>query len=181
MNIGPMEIAIVLILALLVFGPKRLPQAGRSLGQAVRELRKATAAARSDLGLDEVAADVKDLKSSLGVDEVAAGVRDLTSSMTIDLRNSDKPAAATPAPSAVAPAVAGVTPTTDLAVPPSPPPRSPETPADEPPRRRFHRTVAGEPVEGGPVDALGPDVVPDGPPRRRFGKTTAAAAFENDD
>lgn len=68
MNIGPMEIAIVLILALLVFGPKRLPQAGRSLGQALRELKKATSSARSELGLDDVAADVKDLKSSLTID-----------------------------------------------------------------------------------------------------------------
>jgi len=63
-----MEIAIVLILALLVFGPKRLPQAGRSLGQALRELKKATSSARSELGLDDVAADVKDLKSSLTID-----------------------------------------------------------------------------------------------------------------
>jgi TatA/E family protein of Tat protein translocase len=67
-NIGPMEIVIVLILALLVFGPKRLPQAGRSLGQALRELKKATSSARSELGLDDVAADVRDLKSSLTID-----------------------------------------------------------------------------------------------------------------
>ena len=37
MSVGPLEIVIVLVLALLVFGPNRLPQAGRSLGRAVRE------------------------------------------------------------------------------------------------------------------------------------------------
>ena len=68
MSVGPLEIVIVLVLALLVFGPKRLPQAGRSLGQAMREFRKATQAARTDLGLDEVAEGVKDLKSSLSID-----------------------------------------------------------------------------------------------------------------
>ena len=49
-----MEIVVVLVLALLVFGPKRLPQAGRSLGQAMREFRKAAQTARTELGLDEV-------------------------------------------------------------------------------------------------------------------------------
>ena len=68
MSVGPLEIVIVLVLALLVFGPKGLPQAGRSLGQAMREFRKATQTARTELGLDEMAESVKDLKSSLSVD-----------------------------------------------------------------------------------------------------------------
>jgi sec-independent protein translocase protein TatA len=38
-QIGPMEIAIVLVIALLVLGPKRLPAAGRSLGRGIREFR----------------------------------------------------------------------------------------------------------------------------------------------
>lgn len=38
-NIGPMEIGIVLVIALVVFGPKRLPELGKSLGKGIRELR----------------------------------------------------------------------------------------------------------------------------------------------
>lgn len=38
-NIGVAEIAIVLIIALIVFGPKRLPELGRSLGRGIREFR----------------------------------------------------------------------------------------------------------------------------------------------
>jgi sec-independent protein translocase protein TatA len=38
-NIGPLELAIVLIIALVVFGPKRLPELGRSLGKGIREFR----------------------------------------------------------------------------------------------------------------------------------------------
>jgi sec-independent protein translocase protein TatA len=38
-NVGPFELAIVLIIALVVFGPKRLPELGRSLGKGIREFK----------------------------------------------------------------------------------------------------------------------------------------------
>ena len=38
-NIGPLEIAIVLIIVLIIFGPKRLPELGRSMGKGIREFR----------------------------------------------------------------------------------------------------------------------------------------------
>ncbi len=38
-NIGPLEILVVLIIALVVFGPKRLPELGRSMGKGIREFR----------------------------------------------------------------------------------------------------------------------------------------------
>jgi sec-independent protein translocase protein TatA len=38
-NVGPIELAIVLVIALIVFGPKRLPELGRSLGKGIREFR----------------------------------------------------------------------------------------------------------------------------------------------
>jgi sec-independent protein translocase protein TatA len=38
-NVGPFELAIVLIIALIVFGPKRLPELGRSLGKGIREFK----------------------------------------------------------------------------------------------------------------------------------------------
>jgi sec-independent protein translocase protein TatA len=38
-NVGPLEIAVVLIIALIVFGPKRLPELGRSAGKGMREFK----------------------------------------------------------------------------------------------------------------------------------------------
>ncbi|MEA2443788.1 MAG: sec-independent protein translocase protein TatA [Thermoleophilales bacterium] len=40
-NIGPLEIAIVLIVALIILGPKKLPDMGRSLGKGMREFKTA--------------------------------------------------------------------------------------------------------------------------------------------
>jgi sec-independent protein translocase protein TatA len=39
--IGPWELVILLIVILLVFGPKRLPEMGRSLGKGMRDFKKA--------------------------------------------------------------------------------------------------------------------------------------------
>jgi sec-independent protein translocase protein TatA len=39
-NIGPAELIVVLVIALLVLGPKRLPAAGRSLGDGIREFKE---------------------------------------------------------------------------------------------------------------------------------------------
>jgi sec-independent protein translocase protein TatA len=38
-GIGPLELVIVLVIILVIFGPKRLPQAGRALGQGLREFK----------------------------------------------------------------------------------------------------------------------------------------------
>jgi sec-independent protein translocase protein TatA len=38
-NVGPMEIILVLIVALIVFGPKKLPELGKSLGKGINEFK----------------------------------------------------------------------------------------------------------------------------------------------
>ena len=41
MHLGPMEIALILIVILLIFGAKRIPEIARSLGRASQEYKKA--------------------------------------------------------------------------------------------------------------------------------------------
>jgi sec-independent protein translocase protein TatA len=56
-NIGPLEIIIVLVVVLLIFGPKRLPDLGRSLGGGMREFKDSITGKSKD---DEIAsADAK--------------------------------------------------------------------------------------------------------------------------
>ncbi len=69
-----MEIILVLVIALLIFGPNRLPQAGRSLGRAVREFRRATDSAKSELGLDEVIDEFKGVRDDISGE--LTGVKD---------------------------------------------------------------------------------------------------------
>lgn len=40
-GLGMMEIALILVVALLVFGPKKLPEIGKGLGQGIKEFKKA--------------------------------------------------------------------------------------------------------------------------------------------
>jgi sec-independent protein translocase protein TatA len=47
-NIGPMELVIVFVIALIVLGPKRLPEVGRSLGSSMREFKDAISGEKRD-------------------------------------------------------------------------------------------------------------------------------------
>jgi Tat protein translocase TatB subunit len=49
MNLGPAEILVILVVALVVFGPKRLPEVGRQVGGALREIRKVQDSVRSEI------------------------------------------------------------------------------------------------------------------------------------
>jgi sec-independent protein translocase protein TatA len=42
-NIGPLELIVVAIIALVIFGPKRLPELGNSMGKGLREFRASIA------------------------------------------------------------------------------------------------------------------------------------------
>lgn len=47
-NIGPMELIIVLAIALIVLGPKKLPEVGKSIGKGMREFKEAVSGGSDD-------------------------------------------------------------------------------------------------------------------------------------
>jgi len=52
-NIGPWEFVVILVIALIVVGPKRLPELMRQLGKILAQVRNATDDLRHELKLDE--------------------------------------------------------------------------------------------------------------------------------
>jgi sec-independent protein translocase protein TatA len=56
-GIGPLELAIVLLIVLIIFGPKRLPQLGRQLGSGMREFKDSITSRSRDDGDDVPEAD----------------------------------------------------------------------------------------------------------------------------
>jgi sec-independent protein translocase protein TatA len=70
MGIGGMEIFVILVVALVIFGPKKLPEMGRSLGKAIREFKSVGTELQDELtkAADEIDKDtdpnIKPPKSS---------------------------------------------------------------------------------------------------------------------
>jgi sec-independent protein translocase protein TatA len=58
-NIGPMELIVVLVIALVVLGPKKLPEVGRSLGKGMREFKDSI----SNMSADDERDDSKRLNA----------------------------------------------------------------------------------------------------------------------
>jgi len=59
-SVGSPEILVILVIALLLFGPTKLPEMGKALGKAIREFKKAT----SELQ-DTIEREVEDLKQDV--------------------------------------------------------------------------------------------------------------------
>ncbi|MBB6446627.1 twin-arginine translocase TatA/TatE family subunit [Bacillus benzoevorans] len=59
-NIGVPGLILILVLALIIFGPKKLPELGRAVGQTLREFKNST----KDLIIDENESDEKVVKAT---------------------------------------------------------------------------------------------------------------------
>lgn len=57
-NIGVPGLILILVLALIIFGPKKLPEIGRAFGQTLREFKKSTQELTSDV-MEEFEEDKK--------------------------------------------------------------------------------------------------------------------------
>jgi sec-independent protein translocase protein TatA len=73
-NIGPLEIAIVLVIVLLIFGPKRLPDLGRSMGRGMREFKESITGKDDDQAI-EPGETVTETKTTSVEDESARPVK----------------------------------------------------------------------------------------------------------
>jgi sec-independent protein translocase protein TatA len=65
-NIGPLEIAVVLIIVLIIFGPKRLPELGRSMGNGIREFKNSIGGDKDKDSVEEKRAELQSSQSATG-------------------------------------------------------------------------------------------------------------------
>ena len=76
-GIGMWELLIIFLILFILFGAKRLPELGKSLGKGIRDFKKTMKEIEEDIGVDEVNESIKDLKSdvnnvkNLKLDDVA--------------------------------------------------------------------------------------------------------------
>jgi len=59
-GLGWQELVIILVIALIIFGPKKLPELGKSLGQAIRGFREGTTQAT-----EEVKKELKEIEKTV--------------------------------------------------------------------------------------------------------------------
>ena len=64
-SIGPTELILIFIIALLVFGPKKLPEIGKSVGKAIREFKKASDEIKGRIEEEIQASEFKDVHKDL--------------------------------------------------------------------------------------------------------------------
>jgi TatA/E family protein of Tat protein translocase len=67
-NIGFPELLIILAIALLIFGPKKLPEISKSIGRAVREFRRTSDEIKGKIEQEIQASEFKEIKDDLKKD-----------------------------------------------------------------------------------------------------------------
>jgi sec-independent protein translocase protein TatA len=80
-NIGPPELIIILVLALIIFGPKRLPEIGKTVGKSLKEFRQASSDIRRELreGLNDAPAPGTPGTNGEGTADSAANAENVVS------------------------------------------------------------------------------------------------------
>ena len=73
-NIGPIELALILVVALVVVGPRRLPEMGNAVGKTIREFRKASSEVGEATSMEPAAKPEAAPQPNTHHDEAAAEV-----------------------------------------------------------------------------------------------------------
>jgi len=81
-SLGMPELIVIMVIALLVFGPKKLPEVGRSIGKALREFKKTTEDIKGKFEEQINAEEFKDIKND--VKDIQDGFKDVKKDLTED-------------------------------------------------------------------------------------------------
>jgi len=85
-SIGVPELIIIFIVALLVFGPKKLPEVGKSVGKAIRDFKRSTEDIKNKFEDEIRVEEFRSLKDDLKVGEL----QDLKNELKKDIKEDDE-------------------------------------------------------------------------------------------
>jgi TatA/E family protein of Tat protein translocase len=90
-SIGPAELVLIFVIALLVFGPKKLPEIGRSVGKALREFKKTSEEIKSRIEEEIDASEIKDIRKDIqsGVDDIKSGIKSFQDDIKKDIATNE--------------------------------------------------------------------------------------------
>jgi sec-independent protein translocase protein TatA len=137
-NVGPLEIAVVLIIVLIIFGPKRLPELGQSMGRGIREFKNSIS---GDKDSDSPEEKRRELEASQATQHATTPPQPTAEPTTPPAPT--PPAATPPVPPAATPAPA---------TPPAPGTQPGASPGGTPP---------GGDVQGKPAETVEGEIVSD--------------------
>ena len=135
-SLGTGEILVIAVVALIVFGPKRLPELARKAGEMLTKTREATKSVTSalDSEYDGITAPLQDLKNEY--DSTVKGFKDAASTATgfsVDMSSTSETKPPKPAESAAAETPVDSTQTPDKSDTEAPPPVPDSDDAENPP------------------------------------------------
>ncbi len=110
-SIGPTELILIFVIALLVFGPKKLPEIGKSVGKALGEFKKASEEIKGRIEEEIQASEIRDIHKDLkdGVESLRDGITGLKNDVgeAAGVTTPAGPAPETPEPKEVPPPDSG--------------------------------------------------------------------------
>jgi sec-independent protein translocase protein TatB len=166
-NLGMGEITMILLLALIFIGPKKLPEIASGLGRMIRQIRKTTADVKNEIVLDDTfRKPFEELRDAVTLapeelkrrDAVIESVRkqaeELARSIETSVSGADAAASATPPPEAIPPESSKPWPPPPAAAAALPPPVTPPPPVS-PPAGTFPRSPTPFPLQPGRLGGPG--------------------------
>lgn len=103
LDIGLAELLIILAVALIVLGPKKLPEVARSLGRGLAQFRRASEDLRRSILLDEDYTEREQTTEALPYSSASRPPNPLTETTEEALQSDDEPSGTDPAPTASEP------------------------------------------------------------------------------
>lgn len=71
------EIFIIMVVILLLFGSKKIPEVAKGLGKGLREFRKATEDIKREINNTEISKDIKDIKDEISNNDISKDIKEI--------------------------------------------------------------------------------------------------------